>query len=57
MLLKVGIFGDAQIGKTSLMMKYAEGAYDLEYTQTLGKAFKDFFFHKNTNVVYLILFW
>jgi GTP-binding protein of the ras superfamily involved in termination of M-phase len=48
MLLKVGIFGDAQIGKTSLMMKYAEGAYDLEYTQTLGKTFKDtiFFFTK-----------
>ncbi|KAI8885197.1 small GTPase [Backusella circina FSU 941] len=41
MLLKVGIFGDAQIGKTSLMMKYAEGAYDLEYTQTLGVNFME----------------
>lgn len=32
----MGIIGDAQIGKTSLMIKYAEGAYDTEYIQTLG---------------------
>lgn len=36
-VLKMGIIGDAQIGKTSLMIKYAEGAYDTEYIQTLGK--------------------
>lgn len=35
-VLKMGIIGDAQIGKTSLMIKYAEGAYDTEYIQTLG---------------------
>lgn len=32
----MGIIGDAQIGKTSLMIKYAEGGFDSEYTQTLG---------------------
>lgn len=32
----MGIVGDTQIGKTSLMIKYAEGAYDPEYIQTLG---------------------
>ncbi|KAI9469805.1 MAG: small GTPase [Benjaminiella poitrasii] len=40
-ILKVGIIGDAQIGKTSLMIKYAEGAYDTEYTQTLGVNFME----------------
>ncbi|CAO3644588.1 unnamed protein product [Mucor fragilis] len=37
----MGIIGDAQIGKTSLMIKYAEGAYDTEYTQTLGVNFME----------------
>lgn len=37
----MGIIGDAQIGKTSLMIKYAEGAYDTEYIQTLGKPNKN----------------
>ncbi|RCI01858.1 septum-promoting GTP-binding protein 1, partial [Rhizopus stolonifer] len=40
-ILKMGIIGDAQIGKTSLMIKYAEGAYDTEYTQTLGVNFME----------------
>lgn len=35
----MGIIGDAQIGKTSLMIKYAEGAYDTEYIQTLGREY------------------
>ena len=29
--------GDAQIGKTSLMVKYVEGSFDEDYIQTLGK--------------------
>jgi GTP-binding protein of the ras superfamily involved in termination of M-phase len=29
--------GDAQIGKTSLMVKYVEGSWDEDYIQTLGK--------------------
>ncbi|KAG1450684.1 hypothetical protein G6F56_008276 [Rhizopus delemar] len=37
----MGIVGDTQIGKTSLMIKYAEGAYDPEYTQTLGVNFME----------------
>ncbi|CAO3671512.1 unnamed protein product [Rhizopus stolonifer] len=40
-ILKMGIVGDTQIGKTSLMIKYAEGAYDPEYTQTLGVNFME----------------
>ena len=36
-VLKVGMVGDAQIGKTSLMVKYVEGSWDEDYIQTLGK--------------------
>ena len=35
-VLKVGMVGDAQIGKTSLMVKYVEGSWDEDYIQTLG---------------------
>lgn len=31
------MIGDSQIGKTSLMVKYAEGAFDEDYIQTLGE--------------------
>ncbi|CUS20182.1 LAQU0S01e00848g1_1 [Lachancea quebecensis] len=34
--LKIGLIGDAQVGKTSLMVKYVENVFDEEYTQTLG---------------------
>ncbi|KAI8384921.1 P-loop containing nucleoside triphosphate hydrolase protein [Radiomyces spectabilis] len=40
-ILKTGIVGDAQIGKTSLMVKYAEGAFDTDYIQTLGVNFME----------------
>lgn len=33
--------GDAQIGKTSLMVKYVEGSWDEDYIQTLGTAAED----------------
>jgi Gtp-binding protein of the ras superfamily involved in termination of M-phase len=36
-LVKVGMVGDSQIGKTSLMVKYVEGSFDEDYIQTLGK--------------------
>ena len=36
--------GDAQIGKTSLMVKYIEGKFDEDYIQTLGKTLFSFFF-------------
>lgn len=36
MVIKVGMVGDAQIGKTSLMVKYVEGSWDEDYIQTLG---------------------
>ncbi|QEU62014.1 Tem1 [Kluyveromyces lactis] len=34
--VKVGLIGDAQVGKTSLMVKYVQNVFDEEYTQTLG---------------------
>lgn len=38
-VIKVGMVGDAQIGKTSLMVKYVEGSWDEDYIQTLGTAY------------------
>src|SRR6267142_3731228 len=35
-VIKVGMVGDSQIGKTSLMVKYVEGSFDEDYLQTLG---------------------
>ena len=46
-VVKVGMVGDAQIGKTSLMVKYIEGKFDEDYIQTLGTklfCFSFFFF-------------
>jgi GTP-binding protein of the ras superfamily involved in termination of M-phase len=37
-VIKVGMVGDSQIGKTSLMVKYVEGSFDEDYIQTLGKS-------------------
>jgi hypothetical protein len=37
-VVKVGMVGDSQIGKTSLMVKYVEGNYNEDYIQTLGMA-------------------
>lgn len=39
--IKVGLIGDSQIGKTSLMVKYVEGSFDEDYIQTLGVNFMD----------------
>jgi len=36
-VIKVGMVGDSQIGKTSLMVKYVEGSFDEDYIQTLGR--------------------
>lgn len=33
--------GDAQIGKTSLMVKYVEGKFDSDYIETLGVNFME----------------
>lgn len=43
-VVKVGMVGDSQIGKTSLMVKYVEGTFDEDYIQTLGKLLLLFFF-------------
>ncbi|RLV93101.1 Origin recognition complex subunit 1 [Spathaspora sp. JA1] len=39
--LKIGLIGDSQIGKTSLMVKYVEGSFNEDYIQTLGVNFMD----------------
>ncbi len=44
-VIKVGMVGDAQIGKTSLMVKYVEGSWDEDYIQTLG----NYHAHKKTS--------
>ena len=38
-VVKVGMVGDAQVGKTSLMVKYVEGKFDEDYIHTLGIIF------------------
>ena len=38
---KVGMVGDAGVGKTSLMVKYIEGKFDEDYIQTLGVNFME----------------
>jgi len=40
-VIKVGMVGDSAIGKTSLMVKYVEGAFDEDYIQTLGVNFME----------------
>ena len=40
-VLKVGMVGDAQVGKTSLMVKYVEGKFDEDYINTLGVNFME----------------
>lgn len=40
-VVKVGMVGDAQIGKTSLMVKYVEGKFDTDYIETLGVNFME----------------
>jgi len=40
-VVKVGMVGDSQIGKTSLMVKYVEGNFDEDYIQTLGVNFME----------------
>lgn len=55
MALKVGLIGDSQIGKTSLMVKYVEGSYDKDYIQTLGVNFMDKKVQiRNTSITFLI---
>jgi len=40
-LVKVGMVGDSQVGKTSLMVKYVEGSFDEDFIQTLGVNFME----------------
>ena len=40
-IVKVGMVGESQIGKTSLMVKYVEGSFNEDYIQTLGVNFME----------------
>jgi len=40
-VVKIGMVGDSQIGKTSLMVKYVDGIFEDEYTNTLGVNFME----------------
>ncbi|KAI5961250.1 TEM1 [Candida pseudojiufengensis] len=53
--LKIGLIGDSQIGKTSLMVKYVEGSFDEDYIQTLGVNFMDKRINiRNTTIMFSI---
>jgi GTP-binding protein of the ras superfamily involved in termination of M-phase len=39
--VQVGLIGDSQVGKTSLMVKYVENKFDEDYIQTLGVNFME----------------
>ncbi|UZJ53514.1 hypothetical protein CBS101457_002834 [Exobasidium rhododendri] len=40
-IVKIGILGDAGIGKTSMMVRYVEGSFNEDYIQTLGVNFME----------------
>jgi hypothetical protein len=40
-VVKVGMLGDAQVGKTSMMVKYVENRFDQDYIETLGVNFME----------------
>lgn len=37
--LKIGMLGNVQVGKTSLMVKYVDDKFDEDYNMTLGQFF------------------
>lgn len=41
-VVKVGMVGDSEVGKTSLMVRYVEGKFDEDYIVTLGTAWQHF---------------
>lgn len=54
--VQVGLIGDAQVGKTSLMVKYVQNVFDEEYTQTLGVNFlKRKVSIRSTDIVFSIM--
>jgi len=63
-VIKVGMVGDSQIGKTSLMVKYVEGSFDEDYIQTLGSSsftphtpsFNYFYFYTQASISWKRLF-
>jgi len=53
--VKVGLVGDTQIGKTTLMVKYVEGTFNEDYIQTLGVNFMQKTISlKNTDIMFTI---
>jgi len=53
--VKLGMVGDAQVGKTSLMVKYVDGTFDEDYIQTLGVNFMEKMVSvRNTEITFTI---
>lgn len=48
---QVGMVGDAQVGKTTLMVKYVENKFDEEYIMTLGGGFDAVFSLEENDVL------
>jgi len=54
-IVKVGLIGDVETGKTSLMVKYVEDRFDEDYIETLGVNFmQKTIALKNVNVTFSI---
>jgi len=52
-VVKVGLIGDVETGKTSLMVKYVEDIFDQDYIETLGVNFMEKTISlKNVNVTF-----
>eukprot|EP01038_Epipyxis_sp_PR26KG_P008574 gene8574-11586_t len=54
-VVKIGLVGDAQVGKTTLMVKYVENKFDEDYIQTLGVNFMEKRINlRNTEITFTI---
>lgn len=54
-VVKIGMVGDAQVGKTTLMVKYVENKFDEDYIQTLGVNFMEKSINlRNTEITFSI---
>jgi len=54
-VVKVGLIGDVETGKTSIMVKYVEGIFDQDYIETLGVNFMEKTISlKNVNVTFTL---
>jgi small GTP-binding protein len=56
--IKVIIVGNGQVGKTSMIKRFASGEYDDKYKKTIGAAFKEKeLFIKSANKTVKFMLW